>query len=363
MSQLLESFKFICLCHLRDKKWINSTPLDTILRFYEIYEKKQKDLSSNDSMREDKKPRTIMFEAGEDNYFDSLHPARFLRFPLCNLEDIWKKVPVEIMEKYRNLDLASVGADCQLSEKTIARMHSRREILQLRYFYSGNAGVSRGPMVETKVKDGKSLGTIADFNWSNISNIKSLQDSIINYGLTKQMLFPYDQTGYLFMKLYNHYNWLQGAGNDLRRINLMQEHFNFVMEANASRASKKQSPFNYDEMEKSIKKMLDNKGLPNSPTALLEKSTDIGNQKKVVNSQKSSSSSAFGPNKNKFSSPQSKSRFICYDFNNQGKGCTRSKSAGGCKDANGKEYAHNCLFYDMVKKQYCYGPHSKQNHV
>lgn len=346
--------------------WVNSTPLDTILKFYEIYEKKQKDLSSNDSMREDKRPRTIIFEEGKDNCFDLLHPARFLRLPLCTQDEIWRKIPLELGEKYRNLDLSSVGADCQLSEKTITKMHSRREILQLRYFFSGNAGVSRGPMVETKVKNGKSLSTIADFNWTNISNIKGLQDSILNYGLCKQMLFPYDQTGYIFMKLYNHYNWLQGAGNDHRRISLIQEHFDFVMEANASRASKKQPPYNYDELEKALKRLLDNKALPNSPTALWERaSSDNMAQKKPSFNQKPSASS-FNQNKNKFgsnSATQSKSRFICYDFNNQGKGCSRTKTAGGCKDSNGKEYAHNCLFYDMTKKQYCYGPHSKQNHV
>ena len=86
--------------------WVNSTPLDTILKFYEIYEKKQKDLSSNDSMREDKRPRTIIFEEGKDNCFDLLHPARFLRLPLCTQDEIWRKIPLELGEKYRNLDLS-----------------------------------------------------------------------------------------------------------------------------------------------------------------------------------------------------------------------------------------------------------------
>lgn len=346
----------------------------------EIWEKKQKDFNTNDSMREDRKPKSVHFEAGEDDCFGKLHMARFLRMPLCPRDEIWGHVPVEIVDKYKNLDLKSIGVDCQVSEKTILKMHNRREILQLKFFYPGNAGVSRGPMIETKVKSGNTVATVSDYNWANINNLKALRESIINFGLISQMLFPYDQSGYMFLKLYNNYHWLAGAGNDFKRVSLIQEHFNLIMEANASRACRREAPSNFDETERSLKRLLENRNLPSNPGALAEKGLEgeggQRGQRRGLNeaSANTGASVSAGPSHRPFqgqgreaqtrSLPPAgpKGKFVCYDFNNPGPGCTRQKSAVGCKDNNGKEYAHSCLFFDTNQKKYCFGSHSKQNH-
>lgn len=368
--------------HLREKQWINAQPLDTLLKFMDSYQKVQKELSSSESVKIDKKPKKIMYEASEDDFFETLHPARFLRFPLCDRDKYWSQVPIEIKDKYRNIDLKSLGAECEVSEKTILKTHNRREILNLKFFSPSNSGVSRGPLVEAKVKDGNKLATYQDYNWVNVTTLKGIKDAIINYGLTKQTLFPYDTSGYCLLKLYNNYHWFPNVGSDYKRSQFVQEHFNQVMESNASLACYGKAPNDYNDMENSLKRLLEQKGFPNNPTSLLEQtqpnSSNSQTARKSVNSfnsaPRSSFSTAPGNSYNSAPGPSGQNfkknvppigpggRYPCYDFNNVGKRCNKFKTNFGCRDQMGKEYAHCCLHFDKLKNSYCFGDHSKQQH-
>lgn len=284
--------------------------------------------------------------------------------PICDRSNFWKRTPVERIEKYKALDLKSVGAECQVSEKAILKLHDRKEILQLKYFSSCNSSVSRGPMVETKVKNGGVVSTIADYNWSPISSLKNLQDSIINFGLVNQMLYPYDQTGYILLKLYNSFHWIPMCPEN-RRIQLISDHFNMVSEANASRACRQEAPCDYDEVEKLFKKLLENHNLPSNPVSAAEWSkfqTDQKSSNWPKNAhQKPSTSQGFTGNSN--ASPIGPGgKFICYDYNNRGTICNRQKVKGGCKDRTGKEFAHICLFFNKATKNYCFANHSRVEH-
>lgn len=89
-------------------------------------------------------PQRKEFEAGGDDCMTILHPARFLRRPLCEEKEIWKLIPSRREDIYKNLDLKPFGADSQISERTVGLMHDRRNPLQLKYFHRKNAGRKMG---------------------------------------------------------------------------------------------------------------------------------------------------------------------------------------------------------------------------
>ena len=356
--------------NMRNREYVDSQQLDTLIKFYEVYERKRSEVSMVDSYKMDKKPPTREFEAGQDNGFDELHPARFQRMPLDEWSKFWPQVPVEHKHRYKNLNLKPVGADCHISDRTINKLHNRREVLALKFFYSGNSGVARGPLVETKVRDHGKLGTISDYNWANITNLRSLQESIINYGIASQQLWPYDQSGYMLLKLYTLYHWVP-VGSDAKRVAIIEAHFNTVMELNAQRACRKDSPVDFDTMERSLKRLLESKNLPSTPSQLSQREVEGPKQGNGGGSHgggnggnsggnKGFSKNRMGESNGKRAPPMSPTGGqICYDFNN--KRCARPKVFGGCREG-GKEYQHICLFYLKDSNKYCFKAHSKQDH-
>ena len=123
-------------------------------------------------------------------------------------------------------------------------------------------------------------------------------------------------------------------------------------------------PNDYNEMETSLKRLLEQKGFPNNPTSLLEQVQPSTSQdtKKNVNSF----NTAPGPSGQNFKRNVPPvgpgGRYPCYDFNNVGKRCNKQKTSFGCKDQMGKEYSHCCLHFDKLKNSYCFGAHSKHQH-
>lgn len=361
---------------MRNRAWVDSQPLDTLLRFYEVYDRKRRDVSMTDSYKIDKKPPVRDFEAGRDDCFELLHPARFQRMPLDEWSTFWPKVPVEHKDRYKNLNLKVVGADCQISDKTITKLHNRREILQLKFFYSGNSGVARGPLIETKVKDHGRIGTMSDYNWASITTLHALQESIINYGLVTQQMWPYDQSGYMLLKLYSLYHWIP-VGSDTKRVSIIETHFNTIMELNAQRACRSDSPCDFDTMERSLKRLLESKNYPSTPAQLVNSSGEDNKQgysgggNGGGNGGTNKGDKGFSRNKKdsgrdnngKRTPPVSPTgQQICYDFNNINKKCSRPKVFGGCRDNQGKEYQHICLYFDKNNNKYCFKAHSRQDH-
>ena len=61
----------------RNKAYINSLSLDTLLKVHECYEKKARELHTGGRHQADQKPATIHFKATTDNCFDKLCDARY----------------------------------------------------------------------------------------------------------------------------------------------------------------------------------------------------------------------------------------------------------------------------------------------
>ena len=336
---------------MRNPGFVANVPLETLMAYKTAFDKRQDVASSVDAICMDKRPKPEHFDPFDDDHFQNLHKARFLRYPLCSREELWAQMPVERVHRYKDMDFEGEGAAGQISDKVLLALHNRKNIVTLKQFFPGNFNVSRAPMVERKMRNGV---TMMDFNWCPINSLKGLEDSVLNYTLAMHGIWPLDRTGLCFMKLYNAYNWLP-LGTDTLRIQLISEHFDQTIETNCSRASSRKPPMSYAEMESSLKKMLDLKLLPNTP----------------VNHVQPTASSSGGKGDSKTDDSKGKERpdvprgpnrvWICYDYNNKGKKCTRTSTRNGCKDSN-KEYYHICLWKDFLTNKFCFGNHSKQNH-
>ena len=106
----------------RNKAYINSLSLDTLLKVHECYEKKARELHTGSRHQADQKPATIHFKATTDNCFDKLCDARFkLRMPLSPVEDWYHLMPPERTERFRGIDLKRVGSASQVNRSTISK--------------------------------------------------------------------------------------------------------------------------------------------------------------------------------------------------------------------------------------------------
>ena len=107
----------------KNKAYVNSLSLDTLLKVQECYEKKARELHTGGRHQADQKPATIAFKAASDNCFDKLHEARFkLRMPLSPPEDWWPLMPLERTERFRGIDLRRAGAADQVNRSTINKL-------------------------------------------------------------------------------------------------------------------------------------------------------------------------------------------------------------------------------------------------
>lgn len=340
---------------MKNPGFVANVPLDTLMAYKTAFDKRQDTVTSVDSICLDKRPKPEHFDPFDDDHFQNLHKARFLRYPLCSREELWAQIPVERPHKYKDVDFEAEGAAGQISEKVLLLLHNRKNIVTLKHFFPGNFSVTRNPMVERKLRNG---GVMMDFNWSPINSMKGLEDSVLNYSLGMHSIWPLDRTGFCFLKLYNAYNWLP-LGSDSMRIALISEHFDQTIETNCNRASNRRPPMSYGEMEASLKKMLDLKLLPNTPVNHAQ--PVAGGSGGAGAKGESRREEAKGDNKKDV--PRGPNGvWICYDYNNKGKKCRRDSTRYGCKDAN-KEYHHICLWKDFQTNEYCFGAHSKQNHA
>lgn len=364
----------------RDEAWLNTQPVATILQMKEVFEKMQKDTNTDSGMHRDSKPAPITVKRCVDDCFTALSQARFdLRMPLSDWSTWWPRMPVERVERYKTLDLKVVGAESQISKSAINRMHDRAAPKQLKFFHKKNLNVARNPLKEHRLRDGDSVYTSSEFNWAEVDDVKHLVDAIINFGIVSQSLWPYDQTPWILLKLYNTYGWMQYGIQEKKRVSIICDHFDRVAAANADRAVGRLPPCDYLEQERILKMILTEEGLSQSPPVTaggfgqevsgFKGSTGGGQrggqQGRGRGSGRGGRGGRYGGNDgNRPLAVCPNGRQICFNFNKPG-GCTFAPSTkgSGCKGANGqRDYAHVCSYYDTNTKQYCLKGHPKHQH-
>ena len=250
-------------------------------------------------------------------------------------------------------------------------MHDRACPKQLKWFSKKNLNVSRLPMKEQRLREGDSVFTTSEFNWTELSDLRHTQDAIINFGITSQCLWPMDQTPWILLKLYTMYGWMQYGITEKRRSGIVCDHFDRVMAANADRAVGKLPPCDFLEQERILKLILAEEGLSQSPpvtagSAAAEtenrKNGGGGQNRNGVKGGRNGRQNQKRDNRPPLVCPNG--RKICFAYNRQS-GCSNppSTKGAGCMNNQTKvDYAHVCSEYIESTKSYCLKGHPRHQH-
>ena len=120
----------------RRKKWVDSQPLETMLKLMEAFEKKQRDLNTGGGTQRDTKPAVINIKKGKDDHFEVLADCRFeMMRPLSPWEYWWPLVPAQRKERYKALDLVSLGMEAQVAKAAINRYDGKAMFRWIKFLF------------------------------------------------------------------------------------------------------------------------------------------------------------------------------------------------------------------------------------
>ena len=229
-------------------------------------------------------------------------------------------------------------------------------------------------MRETRLREGDSLFTTTDFNWSPLLTMCSVMDTLLNFSMCLAAIWPSDPTGTMLCKLYNSYRWMNYEIKEDVKIRIICDHFRRVSEANASRASEGNAPCKYYEMERILKLVLAEESLDTSPPTAQASGTATTSYINAVQagaapsrggrSRGGNQRGAGGAGQRKPQAVTPNGRKICFAFNKP-QGCQNPPlgHSPGCKDPRTQaEYAHVCIFYFPSSSSYCMKGHPKTQH-
>jgi hypothetical protein len=251
-------------------------------------------------------------------------------------------------------------------------MHDRRVAIELRQVSKQNLNVNRIPLKETRMQQGNTVYSTSGYDWTELSTVRSCYDALTNFGIINQMLWPYDLTAMTMMKLYNVYSWMAYPSiKESLRVRLLCDHFARVSESNVDLAVQRRQPNNYWEMERILKVLLREGGLPDSPPVTQYNSPPGGGQnhqaapgrgKGGLQGQNSRGGGA-GARQRKPAAVAPNGRLICFNFQKQ-QGCSNPPAAGGgcVNPATQINYAHVCAWFNTTTRTYCVQGHAKCSH-
>jgi len=308
----------------------------------------------------DKKPGPTKYKASKDDGFKHLHPARFSRYPLGKISRWWKKMPRSRGHQFKNLPLLFSGSQNKITQKTISALHDRTKTCAFKMFHSGNINVAGKPIkkIEHRAEDG--VYSTIDFAWKAPTTLGQVTDALLNYCTCLMMLWPYDQTGLILLRVINKYNYLSTAPSLQERVNLITTFFNTVLRENSNRAGRKELVMSFKEQEDCLQTILSSAGYSNAVPAGRNHVPDSKSRYQIntVPSNKPFTATNPVPIRNKVVMFQGFA--ICFSFNNGA--CKNTLTPHGCKDTRGKEFAHQCNKWVESRKDYCYGKHKRVNH-
>jgi hypothetical protein len=263
-------------------------------------------------------------------------------------------------------------------------LHDRRLANDLKIFCKRNAGVSRDPMKETRLREGDTIYSMTDFNWAPLTTMRHVIDALLNFTMALACIWSWDLTGSMLHKLYNSYSWFSYNIKEELKIKIITCHFRRVSEANASRALEQGSPCKYYECERILKLVLAEEGLDTSPPRIVAQHAGAYGQQQPQQSsgQAARGSSNAGKGRGRggrqggnqrgtggagMQKPPAvtpNGRKICFAFNKP-QGCQNPPISGGpgCKDPKSQsEFAHCCSWFFPTTGTYCLQGHSKCQH-
>ena len=94
----------------------------------------------------------------------------------------------------------------------------------MKWFSKKNLNVSRALLKEQRLRDSDSVYTTSEFDWVELQDIKSTMDTLMNYGIVLQNLWPMDQTPWIFLKCTT-YGLMEYGVSVKKRTAIICEHF------------------------------------------------------------------------------------------------------------------------------------------
>ena len=321
------------------------------------------DGTTKSSFTKDTLPSTTLFKEEKDNGVKKLHSARFqLRLPLTDPKKWWHKVPLRRDHKYRAIPLKFMGCQGQVSEKTIENAHDRSVAHQLKHFCRENISVNAKPLKKMERKDEDGVCTVYDYMWEEPTTMSHIQDAIINYQAVLHQLWPTDPTGIIIAKLLTKYKWINSAEGLKEKVAACTAFFNAVMRENAGRAVRGETIMNFEDQELLLKDVLISHGIPSSvPLGKIPRQDLTKPFKKPTPEARHAPAGARRSSNSKFQVARVGNLGCCYGFNDSV--CKNpTKTEAGCKDALGREFAHNCNKFLTATQTHCLAKHSRSKH-
>ena len=367
---------------LRVKKYVAKLSSEKIRSYYKLWQEGQKaNKRDSDSVVKDTKPREVKFREGVDDSFTRLHPARFCRFPLEDPENWWFKTPTVRRETYVSMPLDFLGMENAVADVTIKKLHKKTELLELKHFLTDNVSVASRAKRETRTHNSEEVSTTMEFNWQTPTNLSQAREAVHNFANLNFMLFPFDPTGLVLLRLLNKYNWFSMARDEKTKVELIRSFFNLCMKKSAHAAMNNKCIPSSKNMEDWLKDILTKNNLSTVPHTNFPNtgSTSFGGGN--FNNYSGRSFKQGGQNRSGQPNQHSKvtgdnSRMnprdangvgLCHDFNKPDGDVCKRKPAwdddknAGCKDSSGTFFLHSCSQWINKFNKYCNRKHQRKD--
>ena len=189
---------------------VNSMTLQSLFSFKEHFELLQKKEGKGDStFGSDRKLPARTYSEREDDATGLLHPIRFDRGPVVELEDYWAQMPKKRSPTYRHLPLEHAGLANHVNECVIVRAHDRTLPLRLRMFTRGNQ-TKKGFL--NKEGEGKEPAE----SWEYPKAVLDIQMAVSVFGEVYANLWPQDPTPRLLGRLLIEYEYAANSADNER---------------------------------------------------------------------------------------------------------------------------------------------------
>jgi hypothetical protein len=330
--------------HLQNRKIVQKLSLGKLMRYKEIYEKEAEKQGMGAALYgKDMKCKKTTFKRCSDDGVQKLHKARFCRMPLAQPKKYYKQVPKRRQEIFRHFPLEHYGADNQVTEQVIVRMHDRQVPVDLDSF----------------VRAGYLKGGDLCYMW--------LQQGLLTYAAIMHSIWPLDYTPHVILRIMAECKWGEAAGGDRKsQMELVKKFFNDAARENSGRAVRGEPPLDYSQCRarwaKALESVYPQLAVLSKPVTSGAGGGTGGNAGGSNGNKTGRSGGAARATTGGVRGPAAKINGldVCYAYNQAG-GCTGRDKQGplACKAKNGVVYAHYCNWWDEKAGKHCLKQHPR----
>jgi hypothetical protein len=279
------------------------------------------------------------------------------------IEKWWDCMPSKRADTYRHLPLEHAGASANVNDCVITRSHDRALPLKLRMFLKEN--------VAKKSFTNNSSSDVAGV-WDRPHTILELQTALANLAEVLAAVWPQDPTARILNRVLLMYEF--GAAyenNEKDRCKLLEDFCDIVLRENARRAVTGGAPLSFQQAKERWRDLMElKKTVQHSKKADQSGNNHNNNKRAAAARNQVGGAGVAAPAANgaraavmaRSTTVQFNGDFICYHYNNAGRGCGRQARGGGCDNGRGGVFAHVCN-HDYGNGRYCFAKHPRHaNH-